>query len=72
MSGMFDFANQDIGNWDASHHDMSNMFSGDAFHRQLHLLTWSQLSALQSTVQFHAGDSEFCNVRQRCISESIY
>ena len=72
MSGMFDTAtsfDQNIGNWDISQvRNMDSMFSGVTLSTENYdalLSGWSELSSLQSPIQFHAGDSKFCNVRAK-------
>ena len=68
MSNMFagaDSFNQDIGDWDVGQvSDMTNMFAGITLSTENYdalLSGWSELPSLQSTVQFSAGNSKFCN-----------
>ncbi|MFC1656577.1 BspA family leucine-rich repeat surface protein [Patescibacteria group bacterium] len=66
MTDMFNSAdafNQNIGSWDVSSvATMTNMFSGVTLSTANYdslLMGWANLSSLQNTVSFHAGNSEY-------------
>ena len=76
MSGMFSSAdefNQDIGDWDVGQvTNMANMFDNITLSTENYdalLFGWSTIDddelALQSTVQFSAGNSKFCNTEAK-------
>ena len=79
MSSMFagaDSFNQDIGDWDVGQiSDMTDMFSSVTLSIENYdalLSGWSELPSLQSTVQFSAGNSKYCDQESKNILTGTY